>query len=156
KTPLLGLDVSLRNDAKLRQVFGLEGRRSNLGEVIWSPTLLETGRSASRSVHHGDFDDDPPTMNSVLRRVLGADDNDPIQEFPSVSGGAGGPSAWDEQVDWPGDLAFLFPPSTPSSVQPAPVMSAIPVTPPAPAVPPAVPVVTAGRRRALCIGINQY
>jgi hypothetical protein len=35
-------------------------------------------------------------------------------------------------------------------------MSAIPVTPTAPAVPPAVPVVTAGRRRALCIGINQY
>jgi hypothetical protein len=71
KTPLLGLDVSLRNDARLRQVFGLEGRRSNLGEVIWSPTLLETGRSASQSVHHGDFDDDPPTMNSVLRRVAG-------------------------------------------------------------------------------------
>ena len=161
KTPLLGLDVCLRNDARLRQVFGLGGTRSDLGEVIWSPTLLEAGRSASRSVHHGDFDDDPPTMNSVLRRVLGADDNDPIQEFPRVSAGARGPSAWDEQVDWPGDLAFLFTPGvqsvapilTPSPAPPAPPMSA---TSPVPSIPPVVSGASARRRRALCIGINQY
>ena len=82
ETPLLGLEVCLRNDARLRDMFGLGGRHCERGEVIWSPTLLETGRSASRCGRHGGFDDDPATMNSVARRVLGADDNDPHPGFP--------------------------------------------------------------------------
>ena len=158
KTPLLGLEVCLRNDARLRDMFGLGGRRSERGEVIWSPTLLETGRSASRAVEHGGFDDDPATMNSVARRVLGADDNDPIQDFPSAPAGRSGASAWEEQVDWPADMASLFtaggqstmPGPTPPVVQP-PVT--LPTTPP---IPPVAPGATAGRRRALCVGINQY
>ena len=158
KTPLLGLEVCLRNDAGLRTMFGLGSTRSERGEVIWSPTLVETGRSASRSVEHGGFDDDPATMNSVARRVLGADDNDPIQDFPSEPAGRGGLSSWDEQVDWPADMAWLFatgghsmvPGPTPTVVQPSVTVSA---TPPAPPVSPGTP---AGRRRALCVGINQY
>lgn len=158
KTPLLGLEVCLRNDARLRDVFGLGRTRSDRGEVIWSPTPLETGRSASQAVEHGGFDDDPPTMNSVVRRVLGADDNDPIEAFPSAPVGTRGASAWDEQVDWPPDMASLFasggqsmaPSPTPLVVQPS---VATPVTS---AAPPVSHGTTDGRRRALCIGINQY
>jgi Caspase domain/N-acetylmuramoyl-L-alanine amidase len=158
KTALLGLEVCLRNDARLRHLFGLGGTRAERGEVIWSPTHLDAGLSASGAVHHGDFDDDPATMNSVARRVLGADDHDPIQEFPREPAGTRGPSAWDEQVDWPAGMAFLFPPDV-QSMAPGPVSLlgqpalAVPITPPTPAVSHGA---TDGRRRALCIGINQY
>ena len=139
KTPLLGLEVCLRNDARLRDVFDLGNTRAERGEVVWSPTLLDTGRSASRSVQHGGFDDDPPTMNSVVRRVLGADDNDPIQDFPSEPVGTRGVSAWDDQVDWPADMGSLFAAGGPTvAPRPTPPLLPPPACPPAPA-PPAPP-----------------
>ena len=156
KTPLLGLEVCLRNDVRLRDLFGLGATRADRGEVIWSPTLLEAGRSASRSVHHGDFDDDSPTMNSVVRRVLGADDNDPDPGFPHRPGGCAWTGAWDEQVDWPAGMAFLF---TPGVQSVSPVLTRPPAQPSVsmPATPTAPPVahgVTGGRYRALCVGLT--
>ncbi|MGE3541165.1 MAG: caspase family protein [Candidatus Tectimicrobiota bacterium] len=158
KTPLLGLEICLRNDARLRALFGLGNTRGARGEVIWSPTLLETGRNASLAVEHGGFDDDPATMNSVARRVLGADDNDPIQDFPRDSTGRGSLSLWDEQVDWPADMGWLFasggpspmPEPTTTGIQPPAVVPVMPLTPAGSSSAPA------GRRRALCVGINQY
>ena len=158
KTPILGLEISLRNDTELKNLFGLGAARSDKGDVVWSDTPLDSGRSASRALRHGDFDDDPPTMNSVARRILGADDNDPIKDYPAEPAGARGLDPWENQVDWPEGLDF----STGVGA---------PVTPPLPARPPvqpsvSVPVTLAapaglsaakgGRLRALCVGINEY
>lgn len=156
KTPILGLEVSLRENPRLKELFGLGAARSRVGEVIWSTTLLDSGRGASRAIHHGDFDDDAATMNSVLRRVVGADDNDPIKEFSSEPAGQRGLGSWDNQVDWPEGMGFLFAVTD----QPEP-LPALPLSTPAPpsAVTPgwSAPQPTgAGRRRALCVGINQY
>ena len=82
RTPILGLERALRGESKLTRLFGLDGRPSSVAEVIWSPTAGTTGQSASTSTTHGGFDDDPPTMNSVMRRVLAVDDTTPIVEFP--------------------------------------------------------------------------
>lgn len=76
ETPILGLEIVLRADARLQQMFGLGTPGPGaVGEVIWSKTPGTAGpRSRSRSTSHGGFDNDPATMDSVLRRVLGRDD----------------------------------------------------------------------------------
>lgn len=156
KAPILGLEISLRENPRLRELFGLGGMRSDAGEVIWSTTAVDSGRSASRSIHHGGFDDDPATMNSVLRRVVAADDNDPIKEFPPEAAGSRDLESWDNQVDWPEEMEFLF-----GVAEQAAPPSATPLSPSPPAAPalpgwPAPQAAGAGRRRALCVGINQY
>jgi hypothetical protein len=157
KTPILGLEVALRNDPRLRELFGLGAMRSPIGEVVWSTTLVNQGRSASQATRHGEFDDDAPTMNSIARRVVGADDNDPITDFPPTPADAHGRGTWDDQVDWPEGLDFSFEAGG-QTVIPGPTPA--PGRPPMPTlVTPAQPVAAApvvGRRRALCIGINQY
>lgn len=83
-TAILGLEESLRADRDLKKLFGLQGRVAQDGEVIWATTLQGSGRSACGAVSHVQFNCDPPTMNSVLRRVVGADDNDPIESYPDI------------------------------------------------------------------------
>jgi hypothetical protein len=39
-------------------------------DVVWSPTTAVSGPSATRSRTHGGFDNDAPTMNSVMYRIL--------------------------------------------------------------------------------------
>ncbi len=68
-TPILGLEESLQDDAALSEFFGL-GTGAPKAEVILSPTTALSGNAASTAVHHGDFDNDSPTMNSVMRRIL--------------------------------------------------------------------------------------
>ena len=79
-TPVLGLDESTRSDADLSALFGLgAGNGRGKADVVWSPTTnITSGRSATQALHHGAFDDDPPTMNSVMRRLLGTADADPL------------------------------------------------------------------------------
>lgn len=72
-TPILGLEESVRGDAELAALFGL-GSEPAQADVIWSPTATGSGHAASQARHHGDFDEDSPTMNSVLRRILDLDD----------------------------------------------------------------------------------
>jgi hypothetical protein len=75
ETPILGLEISLRGDPRLKELLGLGGAGSGAaGEVIWSKSPATAGpRSRSRSTSHGGFDEDAATMDSVLRRVLDTD-----------------------------------------------------------------------------------
>ncbi|HKH48396.1 MAG TPA: peptidoglycan recognition family protein [Thermoanaerobaculia bacterium] len=76
--PILGLEISLRADPKLRGLFGLAGApagAASMGEVVWSKTpAAAPPRSRTASLTHGGFDDDALTLDSLLRRVLGRDD----------------------------------------------------------------------------------
>lgn len=67
-TPLLGLSKDIEKDA-IVDAF-LKGPR---GELIHSPNDASQP-CASTAQHHGDFDNDAPTMESVLLRVTGTAD----------------------------------------------------------------------------------
>lgn len=149
EVPLLGLEDSLRAEPAMRALFGIGQPPSGLAEVVWSKSLLSDGRSASRAVHHGDFDDDAPTMNSVARRILGLDDATPLpRPFPQ-SGARGATDSWTDGPDWPDELL----PASPAPLRPTPPTIAALTTEPSTATTPLGPV---GRRRALCIGIDNY
>ena len=143
KTPILGLEVSLRADRELKKFFGLGAERSKRGEVVWSKSAEDDGRSASRSPTHGGFDDDAPTMNSALRRILGKADGESVHPYPADSGSRA-VRDWSAEVDWPEALA------RPARiiVPPAPSTAIVPGRTSTPA--------STGRRRAVCIGINTY
>lgn len=149
KTPILGLEASLRGDEALKRAFGLTGEPAR-GDVVWSVSPAPAGRSASTSTTHGGFDDDPATMNSIVRRITGKDDADRIVEYRADALRAAR-DPWADAVDWPQALWL--------TVEPTP---AAPKPPPAPqATAPAAAVIAgaaqpAGRRRALCVGINRY
>jgi hypothetical protein len=157
RAELLGLEESLRRSPDLVKLFGLEGNPRQHGEIVFSRTLAESGRSASRSEEHGGFDDDGPTMNSIALRVLGLPDNGTIEPYPEKKG-----SRALEEDPWAApDLSDLFP-QTPQSFAPAmgiqvpassPAIAAAPVRP---AVFPSNPAPGGGARRALCVGINAY
>lgn len=131
RTPILGLEESIRASDELRALLGVEAG-SGAGNVVWSRTREPRGRSNSQSTTHGGFDSDSATMESVLRRVLELGDDEPVVRFP-------------EQA-----ARVLNPESEPA---PPPVHVA--------SEPPAAPAVHAagragGTRRALCVGINAY
>ena len=163
ETPILGLEQSLRADSKLRALFGLEGAPSPIGEVIWSVTDTDSGASASTSTAHGDFDDDAPTMNSVMRRILSKQDADPIVEYSAAPAGSRGLRPWTEEVDWPEELNFARRNSAaapPTVITPSLASSPSMVWPQ-----PSTPIATrtsssvsanGGRLLGLCVGIDQY
>lgn len=145
KTPILGLEESLRDDAELKRLFGL-GHSGAPGEVVWSVTALDKGRSASTSTTHGGFDDDAPTLNSVVRRILGKQDADPVHEYvPGALGRSLDP--WSDQVDWPEGIVLRKPQAS-APPMPATMPKETPLR--------SEPVAGGGRRRALCVGINRY
>lgn len=144
-TPLLGLEESLRKSVDCRALLGLDGAPSRLGEVVWSKTDHTEGRSASCSTSHGGFDDDAATLDSVVRRVLGKADADPVVPYvPLAREGARGVD-WAEQIDWPEPLR---------TVRDRPVRPAF-WTSTASAAGSVAPA-AGGRRLALCIGIDNY
>ncbi|MCW2240563.1 caspase family protein [Azospirillum canadense] len=155
RTPILGLEASLRADPALRALLGLSGTAVSAADVVWSITEETSGPNASLATTHGGFANDAATMNSVLRRVLdrpvGA-----IDEFPPEAQERGAPD-WQEQVDWPEEMQFGKTAGWPSprppagGIMPAPGAAA-PVTSPLVAAGP----VAAGARRALCVGIDRY
>lgn len=80
--PILGLEESVRADADLRRRFSLTGA-DGPAQVVWSRTEATGGRQASRSTTHGGFDNDPATMESVLRVVTDLPDDARVQQgFP--------------------------------------------------------------------------
>jgi hypothetical protein len=80
EAPILGLEQSIRDDSELVAAFGLQPGIPGRAQVIWSPTSVDAAPdSRSSAISHGGFDNDPDTMNSVARRILG---HTRIQEFP--------------------------------------------------------------------------
>jgi hypothetical protein len=134
ETALIGLDVSVRNDIRLKRLFGINPPNPNaLGEIVFSRTDHATGRHASQSTTHGGFDDDPSTMNSVLRRVLDVDNTAPIVEFVR-------PKSVVVQAAVPPTVGLAA--AAPGGLAGAPAVLAGPSS--------------GGARRALCVGINAY
>jgi hypothetical protein len=81
ETPVLGLEENHVADPAIVNLF------SAANQIVYSVTpSTASKRSATRAVHHGDFDNDPPTMNSICRRMLGVDDDTPISDFPATRG----------------------------------------------------------------------
>lgn len=100
-TEILGLEESLRRTPDVAAFLGLSGagasRPGAVREVVWSPTEgVSDGASASHATTHGGFDEDAPTMNGVLRRVLGLT-SEPIRApFPAAAQGRSFAGAGDD------------------------------------------------------------
>jgi hypothetical protein len=140
EAPVLGLEKSILDDIRLTRLFGVGGRVTNRTDtVVWSPSSEDDLAAASKSERHGGFDDDPFTMNSVMRRVLGLRGTDPVPDgfvAPTRSR----------------DVEALAPEPARQSqtfTSPATVVTS------APAVSGGLSA-TRGKRRALCVGINAY
>jgi hypothetical protein len=147
KTPLLGLEECIRADVNVVKILGLGGAAQTPNEVVWSKSYAGSGRSATQAIHHGDFSSDAPTLNSILRRVLGLNDTDPIQEFPGAPRGL--TDVWDVWA-LPDDLPGFIPleePAQPATTAPAPSPTPSPIFVPGP---------RSGRRVSLCVGIDGY
>ncbi|MET0781358.1 MAG: caspase family protein [Microbacterium sp.] len=106
---IAGMAASLTASGRSMRYLGENPERLVLGPRIWDP------RRATLAKSHGDFDNDPPTMESLARRVTKRED---VSDFPKKAR-EGGP--------------------TPTPEPPAPSSRAVTL-----------------RRRALCIGIDEY
>jgi Caspase domain/N-acetylmuramoyl-L-alanine amidase len=71
---ILGLEESIRPDTVLSDFFDPSKQPGN-AHLLLSPTNFSNGSDATKSIKHGDFDNDPPTMNAVLRRILNISDD---------------------------------------------------------------------------------
>lgn len=130
-TPVLGLEESVQADPELWRLFGPGGTAHSTG--VWSVTAPDAARdSRTTAIAHGDFDGDAPTMESVARRVTGRDD---VVAFPV------------QRQRRPDVVAG---PEGVLVVGAVPGLGAIPAEP--------APASGAGgvRRRALCVGIDDY
>jgi pimeloyl-ACP methyl ester carboxylesterase len=153
-TDILGLEMSLRRDAELRSMFGLDGRGGQRAEVIWSPSSDAASGSASHSSTHGGFDNDAATLQSICRRILGKVNGESISPYQATR--TLSESVWDQDVVWPEHLRpYLGGQAAIAAVAQTTSAAAAPTVPAAAASAPA-PLRTDGRRRALCIGIDHY
>ncbi len=165
RTPLLGLEESVRADRDLVALFGLNGG-TPFANVVWAKTAAQQGLSASTSGTHGGFDDDGPTMGSIARRILGRSDADRIVEYRTGADGSRGADPWGVEAELPSDI--LIPAG-------AFVAAAVPnadgaagmggryhpngggaYRPNGERVLQQPYALAGGRRRALCVGINRY
>jgi hypothetical protein len=134
-TPIFGLEESIRADPALVAWFGLGGGAPAMGvDVCWSPTAAVSGPSATRSRTHGGFDNDAPTMNAVMYRVLGLGAGDDLPQ----------PHLGDAEVEVCGTRIRGF--SAPGAAAGASAGRAAG----------AGTLAAGGRRRALAIGIDAY
>ena len=69
--PILGLVENLRADPGMRAFWGLDATRAAAGELVFSPNHATAGTRACNSTSHGEFDNDPDTLNSLARRMTG-------------------------------------------------------------------------------------
>jgi hypothetical protein len=156
ETPILGLDECLHADARLRHAFGLMGQSSTMGgSVIWSRTQATSGPDASTATSHGGFDNDVPTMNAVIRRMLGLHHEPLEQEFPADTRAAPAMVTLRDPIEYlPEPYRSQL---VAESVQSAPpILALAPAVPGLVAAPAVVAAAMSGRRRALCVGINAY
>lgn len=155
-TPILGLEESLRGNADLKALFGLAGTASTRGEVVWSRTAADTGASASTSLSHGGFDDDPPTMDSLARRILGKADADRIVGYAGTRDIMLAPRPWIDDVDLPAGIGVAPPTYIPPDGADGVPGRTAPHHGAAAEVPYTEFWSQRGNRRALCVGINRY
>ncbi|MCB1055304.1 MAG: caspase family protein [Acidobacteria bacterium] len=156
-TSILGLQESLEAEPDLRGIFGI-GTASQNGEVVFSRSPEPSGPRASGAVEHGAFDDDPPTMDAAMERILGRPPA-PGKGFRDLRiGGSRGASELELDraalASFSDDSRFtallaedsstgLLPPDLLASVgSPAAGVSSAPAE--------------GGRRRALTIGVDAY
>ena len=143
-TPILGMETSIYGDPDIAKFFGLGGNRNNSRtDLILSSTAGDDSvqlDSRSESISHGGFDNDPATMNSVLRRILKAGDRTAITSFPT---GTRSPAA-----------GYRMPPLR-SAAPTKGFQAAVPSTP-GPQTKDSSAATPSGNRKALCIGINEY
>ena len=144
KTPILGLEESIRDNPRLKRLFNLDNQGGGAGEVIWSVTRQGvTPPNASTSRRHGDFNDDPPTMESVGQRILHG------KVTPFVPGQQRGLGVVESLQAKEPSLRSLFQTgyiSSAPSQAPGPASSGRS----------RVPASGGGRRLALCVGIDRY
>jgi hypothetical protein len=142
RRPLVGLHRSVRKDATLRAMFGVNADGEQVGggtaDLHLSFARGEAENPLTRSLEHGGFDNDPKTMAAVLRRVKGIGDETGIGEadFPYP----------------PLARTFEFP-------LPSPAFGAVPPPVATGAGSWSAPTPSPGagsRLKALCIGIDDY
>jgi hypothetical protein len=139
KTPILGLEESIRDNAKLKRLFDLDRKGKAAGEVIWSVSKDTTGRSATTSRTHGGFNNDAPTMQSVAQRILDKE----VTPFTGTE---------ERGLSLVDSLSHLDP-ALAEYVRPSLTFPQAPtILPPTAAAPSA----GGGGRRALCVGIDRY
>lgn len=130
--------------------------RKHLSQVIWSPTQTGVGspRNRSRSEKHGCFDNDQPTMESVMRRVLDLADDRPLPAgFPTVRARAAVP----DPVRPPNFYAIPKHLRSDLAGTPTPGIAAQPTPPPTESAAAAAATCSTGRQKvALCIGNNAF
>lgn len=160
QTDILGLEISLRSDARVKSLFGLGGSSSKVAEVVWSPSPDVEAGSGSNSETHGGFNEDVPTMESVARRILELRNGQPIPPFPPGRRSRGD-DFWLDQADLSEALldkiaGLRRPPGGGWGGPTGGVGGAVPSPGPGPAPGLGGGAVNRGTRRALCIGINKY
>jgi hypothetical protein len=80
-TPLVGLQENLKRDLEMIRFFGLAGTEK-VADVLFSRTPASSPpASRSEATEHGGFDNDVPTMTSVVRRVLDASDTAAVVDY---------------------------------------------------------------------------
>ena len=156
KAEILGLDESLRRDRDVARLFGLGGAPSNAADVVFSPSVGSDGDHASRSITHGGFDDDAPTMNSVALRMLGLKTKGELKRaYPDTGRGLfHDPWTTPEVEELRRSFAAAF-----GGTGTSPIATTASAATPMPALPPSPALVTPSRpgaRRALCVGIDRY
>src|SRR5206468_12614070 len=140
----LGLEESIRSNPRLKRLFDLDRKGGGAGEIMWSVTkqgVLPPNASTSR--RHGDFNDDAPTMESVGQRILRR------KVTPFVSGQKRDLGVVESLQAQEPSLRSLFQGGNGS-------FAAIPSAGLAPFRGGRGPASGAGRRRALCVGIDRY
>jgi hypothetical protein len=151
--PILGLERCVRADAGLKRLFGIGGGQP-AADVIWSDTGIRQGRSASCSHTHGGFDDDPATMGSIVRRVLGKADADRIVELPAARSAV---DPWRVPVDYWAEVLAEHDLETWTVPTPQPAPGWQPSGAGFAMAPPQrMQMDGGGRRSALCVGIDRY
>jgi hypothetical protein len=151
---ILGLEESLRRDRDVTGLLNLAGSSGGPGEAIFSPSVPSDGRHATRSITHGGFDDDAPTMNSIALRILGLQQRSQLKTQYAQSR-AVEDDPWTVPEVEELQRSFASAVLRPTPVAPAPVGAT-----PIPSTPAAAPAVirpnAGGARRALCVGIDNY
>lgn len=144
RRPILGLHRSIRTQEALRGLYGIDKKGKPVpgaapaAELQFSFARDKDENPLTRALAHGAFDNDPRTVSAALRRILDIEDDSGFGEadFPY------------DPLPRLLDLPPLPPSASPWPSAPDDVEPERPVGPTRPA--------AAGRRLALCIGIDRY